>query len=304
MPKKPSRQNWVAIVGSVEAMPDGVRFSPPPPPDGLVGTPPVALAKTDILFRGGDVSFTTHLNRRDDRVQLVLNHGQPTQVFVGLNTSLYAFGILVSNKGQWESLAFAGTADSLQLGRDYHIRVRVVGSQIALFVDGVDVCRAAYYIQKSQLALFLTGWDTLRVTEFSVTAQKPTIFVVMQYTDEFDALYEEVLRPVCEDEFHYHTVRAKDRYTTNLVIEDITRQIQEAEIVIADITPDNSNVFYEVGYSHGLNKPTILLSDRKRASLPFNIAGFRTLFYDNTIGGKSAVEARLREHLRELNTLL
>ncbi len=61
------------------------------------------------------------------------------------------------------------------------------------------------------------------------------------------------------------------------------------------------NVFYEVGYSHGLNKPTILLSDRKREKLPFDISGFRALFYDNTIGGKTAVEERLRSHLKNIN---
>jgi nucleoside 2-deoxyribosyltransferase len=57
-------------------------------------------------------------------------------------------------------------------------------------------------------------------------------------------------------------------------------------------------VFYEVGYAHGIGKPTILLSDRKRdEKLPFDIAGFRTLFYDNTISGKGVVEERLKKHL-------
>ena len=68
-------------------------------------------------------------------------------------------------------------------------------------------------------------------------------------------------------------------------------------MVIADITPDNPNVYYELGYAHGIDKPTILLSDRKREELPFDVSGFRTLFYDNTIGGKSVVEERLRKHL-------
>jgi len=51
-------------------------------------------------------------------------------------------------------------------------------------------------------------------------------------------------------------------YNAGLIIEDITPSIQEASIIIADITPDNPNVFYEVGYAHGIKKPTILLSER------------------------------------------
>lgn len=71
-------------------------------------------------------------------------------------------------------------------------------------------------------------------------------------------------------------------------------------VVIADITPDNPTVFYEVGYAHGIKKPTILLSERRREALPFDVSGFRTLFYDNTIGGKGEVETRLTKHLQSM----
>lgn len=55
--------------------------------------------------------------------------------------------------------------------------------------------------------------------------------------------------------------------------------------MIADITPDNPNVFYEVGYAHAMETPTILLKDR---------SGGRT------IAGKSGVEAALERHLSAL----
>jgi nucleoside 2-deoxyribosyltransferase len=45
-------------------------------------------------------------------------------------------------------------------------------------------------------------------------------------------------------------------------IEDIKRQIAECRVVIAEITPGNPNVYYEVGYADALNKPLILIADR------------------------------------------
>ena len=96
-------------------------------------------------------------------------------------------------------------------------------------------------------------------------------------------------------------IRADDMYTNSLILEDITKNIREASVVIADITVDNPNVFYEVGYAHAINKPTILLSDKKRAKLPFDVSGFRTLFYENSIGGKRAVEENLSKYLQNLN---
>lgn len=83
----------------------------------------------------------------------------------------------------------------------------------------------------------------------------------------------------------------------------IVNSIRNSTIIIADITPDNPNVFYEVGYAHALNKPTILLCEKSiRHKLPFDVSGFRTIFYDNSIGGKKKIGARLEEYLQKVGT--
>jgi nucleoside 2-deoxyribosyltransferase len=78
---------------------------------------------------------------------------------------------------------------------------------------------------------------------------------------------------------------------------DIVESIRAASLVVADITPDSPNVYYEVGYAHVLAKPTILLGNRQREKLPFDVSSFRTVFCEDSIGGKSEVEERLRKHL-------
>ena len=82
---------------------------------------------------------------------------------------------------------------------------------------------------------------------------------------------------------------------------EINQQIETSKVVIADITPPNLNVYYEVGYAHALKKPTVLIADRdKLAKLPFDVSPFRTLFYENSIGGKKRVEDGLRKYLDEI----
>ncbi len=49
-----------------------------------------------------------------------------------------------------------------------------------------------------------------------------------------------------------------------IVFEDMKRQLAEAQIVIAEITAPNQNVFYELGFAHALNKPTIRHSQLSR----------------------------------------
>src|ERR1700694_2903882 len=77
----------------------------------------------------------------------------------------------------------------------------------------------------------------------------------------------------------------------------IRRGIVDSDVIVAEITPVNANVFYELGYAHALEKPTILLANRNTEKLPFDISGYRVIFYDDSIRGKRDIEATLRKHL-------
>jgi nucleoside 2-deoxyribosyltransferase len=59
--------------------------------------------------------------------------------------------------------------------------------------------------------------------------------------------------------------------------------IREADLIIADVSRPNPNVFYEMGFAHALRKPTILLFDIKSgSSLPSDLAGLEYIAYDPT----------------------
>ena len=131
-----------------------------------------------------------------------------------------------------------------------------------------------------------------------IKPEKLTAFVIMQFGEDFDALYNDVIIPVCK-ELGYGPVRADNCYG-EIILEDIVKGISDASLVIADITKDNPNVFYELGYAHALKKPTILLADQnQREKFPFDTQGYRTIFYQNTIRGKREIENRLREHMEK-----
>jgi hypothetical protein len=231
--------------------------------------------------------------------QIGINQGLQYEVFAGLNVAGAPYGVASFTNNKWEMLASAGFGNQLPTNQWISVKVRVLGSKIDLYVNEVKVCSALYNVSKSPVSVFLQGPEEILVRNIRITTQPPRAFVVMQFSDEFNALYNDVIRPTCE-KFGFEVVRADDIYKSGLIIEDITRSIQEASVIIADITPDNPNVFYEVGYAHGIKKPTILLSERRRQALPFDVSAFRTLFYDNTIGGKGEVETRLTKHLQSM----
>lgn len=133
-------------------------------------------------------------------------------------------------------------------------------------------------------------------TDVFADIRPPQAFVVMQFGEHYDTVYRDVIQRVANDA-GYKAHRADDVYGPGLILADIIRDIVESDLVIADITPKNPNVFYELGYAHALGKPTIPLSERGPDRLPFDVSGYRCIFYDNTIKGENELEAALKRHL-------
>lgn len=200
----------------------------------------------------------------------------------------------------WRHIAIAGDRTSLRSEVTYHIAAGLAGSRIELSVNGVTVIRTnlPFSLNQGQAGIWCQGESDISIKNFTIKGQGPKAFVAMQYAPPYDELYVEVLKVVC-DEFGLITERSDESYRPGLIISDIVNQIQEARVVIADVSSLNPNVFYEVGYAHALGKPNILLA-QKDTKLPFDISGSRHILYENTIAGKAKVEERLRGHLRAL----
>lgn len=314
--------NWIAVEGDADVGQDMISFDPargwlPKVPPGVLpatGNPdfvpvPNCTLTSSKYFQRGQISFEVNLGDEKCRCQFVLNHRLPTYILVGLNTLDAAFGILSFKPGaqqqqlpQWQPLAVAKIGGHPPINRWLRTTIKVFGSNISLSVEDVIVATAQVQVQINhvQLGLFLEGNAHIKVKNISIEAENPRAFIVMQFKEPFNTLYAEVIRPVCES-FGYEVVRADDIYTSGLIIKEITQSIQEASVIVADITAESPNVYYEVGYAHALNKPTILLSDKTQERLPFDVSGFRTLFYEDSIGGKRKVEDLLKKHLQSVS---
>ena len=77
----------------------------------------------------------------------------------------------------------------------------------------------------------------------------------------------------------------------------VRKRIKTAEIVIADLTESNPNVYLEVGYAWGVGVPTILLLN-KSSELKFDVRGQRCLKYKRI----KDLETLLKKELAELGS--
>jgi hypothetical protein len=113
---------------------------------------------------------------------------------------------------------------------------------------------------------------------------------------DLEELYSEFLLPAlkeCQLECH----RGDDIFGSNVVMEDVRTAIAKADLIVADLTGQNPNVFYEVGIAHTLEKPVLLLS-RSIEDIPFDLRHRRVLPYEYTPIGCKRLVAKLKEHIR------
>lgn len=206
--------------------------------------------------------------------------------------------------GSWRNYELVGDRANLRAGTTYQLTVRLHGSSLVLEVDGVEVASTglpAGPTQPRQIGVFAVSEVQVLVSNFSASIERPTAFIVMQFSSPYNEVYSDVIKKLCE-ESGIDAVRADEIYGPGIIIKDVVDRIAKSQVVIADISPTNPNVYFEVGYALALGKPIILLAQRRgpETSLPFDLSAFRVLFYDDSIGGKLKLETGLRKHLKQI----
>lgn len=102
-------------------------------------------------------------------------------------------------------------------------------------------------------------------------------FVLMPFDPEFDAIFNDLIKPALE-EGGYDVKRADNILDQQNILKDIVRSIAEADLVVADLTSLNANVFYELGIAHTMQRPTVLLTQSSE-DIPFDLKSYRVITY-------------------------
>lgn len=135
---------------------------------------------------------------------------------------------------------------------------------------------------------------TVMATAGQASQEKPHAFVAMPFLAELeDVFHYGIQGPVksagllCE--------RVDQAAFDGLIIQRIRERIETARVVIADLSTANPNVYLEVGFAWGRNKPTILLV-RDVKELRFDVQAHRCLIYRSI----RELEGALAQELRRL----
>jgi hypothetical protein len=298
-----SVNRWAPIAGDWEFSDATAHYKGPSIPGGF------GLAICDRRFQDGLIHTRARFDGPGDSLKgeaagIVLGYDAESGGYGVAGLGAYGFAYSIWEylpPFGWFNRKGAGSSQNLRYNQVYQLEVTQKGQRISLVVDAVPVLEQVLPSPPTgnQLGLYAMSQST-PVDFQSIKAQRnePTAFVAMQFGEPYDTIYRTVIRPETR-KMGIGVIRTDEVNRPGIIFQDIQRKIEEANVVIAEITAPNQNVYYEVGYAHALNKPTILLAQRGK-ELPFDIRSYRVIFYDDSIGGKPLVEKTLREHLRAI----
>jgi hypothetical protein len=124
------------------------------------------------------------------------------------------------------------------------------------------------------------------------TGPKPFVFVLMPFNADFKDVYELGIKPACVDA-GTHPERVDEQIFQGSIVSRIYNNIAKADIIVADMSGRNPNVFYEVGYAHALNKLVILVT-KDGSDIPFDLKDYPHIIYKNISGLKSELTTRVQ----------
>jgi restriction endonuclease len=125
---------------------------------------------------------------------------------------------------------------------------------------------------------------------------KKRLFVAMPFSKDFRDAYVFGIRQVSE-KLGLVAERADEIEHNGGILGLIQDRIRDCDAMVADVTSHNPNVFYEIGYSHAIGRPTILIGRKSGDEIPFDLRTTNHITYETLEDLQVSLEKRLRATL-------
>lgn len=122
-------------------------------------------------------------------------------------------------------------------------------------------------------------------------------FILMPFAESLNKVYEFLIKGTLV-EAGYQVQRADDIKSQSNILEDIIKGIIESDLIVADLTDSNANVFYELGIAHAFQKKVVLIT-QEIDELPFDLKSYRVIGYSTHFSRMNEAKKELYELAEE-----
>lgn len=198
-------------------------------------------------------------------------------------------------KLNWNRLASQGKQGEIEFDKTYRLRVECQGAKISLYVDGSN----RLSVEEDTYPSGFWGLRTVRTQArfANVRETHPStfkVFVIMPFTSSLNFVYEVIKEVVSSQRLECH--RVDESSIVRPIVDDIKEWLANADLVVADLTGKNPNVYYEAGFAHAVGKKVILIA-QSTDDLAFNLRSIRTILYSTPVELREKLAKAIRDTL-------
>jgi len=172
-------------------------------------------------------------------------------------------GVIVSNSGFTQDASLVAQNSGIDLFHIKDLRAKVIPS-----IES----KKTKLEEKADLHTLLTTIKTEKQKR-----NFPDIFVLMPFSEDLEDVYYLGITETAS-RLNYTCERVDQMEFVGPILDKIYDSIRNSKIIIAEVSSQNVNVYYELGYANALNKHVILITrDIKLA--PFDVINFNHIIY-------------------------
>ncbi len=117
---------------------------------------------------------------------------------------------------------------------------------------------------------------------------------------QWTRIFKQLIKPTVENAGLGFTCKRSTALRGN-ILKDIILDLHKSDVIIADLTDQNANVFYELGVRHGLKNGTIILAQRRKDASPFDLKNYASHIYNwKSDTGRRKLARKIQQLLKDV----
>lgn len=166
--------------------------------------------------------------------------------------------------------------------------------------DGADDTRNIEEIVKQAVSYAMRRVGSNGGTPKATAFDPKLVFVITSFDDRLEPAFQAIQSAA--DHHDLRAERLKDAKGDFRISETILRKIDQARLIVADLTLESQNVYFELGVARGKGKTVVTIA-KEGTTVHFNAQDWNTTFYDDSRTLEQELSERFRYELgAELTT--
>jgi hypothetical protein len=158
----------------------------------------------------------------------------------------------------------------------------------------LDVGDFAKEVAQEVMQVLKTNSQGIRIPDY--TPDQNLVFVIFAFSPDMEPIYDGI--KAAGQKHGLRVERVKDVPGDYRITEKIIEMIHKAQFVVADLTHERQNVYFELGYVRGMGK-TVITTARVGTKLHFDVKDWTCFFYYDSRNVESYLEERFAQELEK-----